>query len=65
MNLSPAQVEIMDDLISGLSQREIARTRGVIHQTIAAHVDKVKSKLGALTTVEAAVIYDRRKHGTR
>ena len=57
MKLTPHQVEVMDDIVAGLTSREIAEKRGVVHQTIAAHLDRIKDKLGATTTAQAAVIY--------
>ena len=59
MKLTPHQVDVMDDIVSGLTSREIAEKRGVVHQTVSACLDRVKDKLGARTTAQAAVIYSR------
>ena len=59
MSLTLYETRIMDDIINGLSQREIAAKQGRAHQTIASHIEHVKDKLGARTTAQAAVIYSR------
>ena len=57
MKLTQHQIEVMDDIVAGLTSREIAEKRGVVHQTVSAHLDKIKDRLGATTTAQAAVIY--------
>ena len=57
MNLTTYETRIMDDIVAGLSQREIAAKQGKAHQTIASHIEHVRDKLGATTTAQAAVIY--------
>ncbi len=59
LDLTPAEREVMDYLVAGMRQVEIAKKRGVVKTTINTHVEHVRDKLGARTTVEAAVLYSK------
>lgn len=65
MKLTKHQNEVMDDIVAGMTSKEIAKKRGVVHQTISCHIDRVKDRLGATTTAQAAVIYEKNRRGFR
>ena len=58
-SLTTYETRIMDDIVAGMTQREIAEKQNRAHQTIESHISHVKDKLGARTTAQAAVIYAR------
>ena len=59
MSLSPKEKIVMDALVAGKSQKEIAHDRGVSKQTVGIHAQSAMIKLGARTVVQAAVIWSR------
>lgn len=59
--LTPRQTQIMELLIAGKTQDEAAKLLGVARSTIASHLERVRDRLTAMTTVEAVAIYLKQK----
>lgn len=57
--LSGAEVACLRALASGLSQAEAAKDLIMSHKTVQTHVHRAKEKVGASTTVQAVVFFDR------
>ncbi len=53
--LSPREMEILELVIQGMSNREIAYTLGISHQTVKNHMTSILSKLGVTDRTQAAV----------
>ena len=53
--LSPREMEILELVIQGMSNREIAYDRGISHQTVKNHMTSILSKLGVADRTQAAV----------
>ena len=60
-SLTPRQTQIMELLIAGKTQDEAAKLLGVARSTIASHLERVRDRLTAMTTVEAVAIYLKQK----
>lgn len=59
--LAPQQTRIADLLAEGYGQKEIAERLGIDTSTVATQLLRIKSKLGARSTIHAAVIWARSK----
>lgn len=57
--LTPRELEVLDLVADGLSNKEIARRLGISEHTVKFHVNTIMSKLGARSRTEAAVIAAR------
>ena len=53
--LSPREMEILELVIQGMSNREIAYELGISHQTVKNHMTSILSKLGVTDRTQAAV----------
>jgi DNA-binding NarL/FixJ family response regulator len=53
--LSPREMEILELVIQGMSNREIAYSLGISHQTVKNHMTSILSKLGVADRTQAAV----------
>jgi DNA-binding NarL/FixJ family response regulator len=53
--LSPREMEILELVIQGMSNREIAYNLGISHQTVKNHMTSILSKLGVSDRTQAAV----------
>ena len=53
--LSPREMEILELVIQGMSNREIAYDLGISHQTVKNHMTSILSKLGVADRTQAAV----------
>ena len=53
--LSPREMEILELVIQGMSNREIAYQLGISHQTVKNHMTSILSKLGVADRTQAAV----------
>jgi DNA-binding NarL/FixJ family response regulator len=53
--LSPRETEILELVIQGMSNREIAYNLGISHQTVKNHMTSILSKLGVADRTQAAV----------
>ncbi len=53
--LSPREMEILELVIQGMSNREIAYNLGISHQTVKNHMTSILSKLGVADRTQAAV----------
>jgi DNA-binding NarL/FixJ family response regulator len=53
--LSPRETEILELVIQGMSNREIAYKLGISHQTVKNHMTSILSKLGVADRTQAAV----------
>jgi DNA-binding NarL/FixJ family response regulator len=53
--LSPREMEILELVIEGMSNREIAYTLGISHQTVKNHMTSILGKLGVEDRTQAAV----------
>jgi two-component system response regulator DegU len=53
--LSPREMEILELVIQGMSNREIAYHLGISHQTVKNHMTSILSKLGVADRTQAAV----------
>lgn len=53
--LSPRETEILELVIQGMSNREIAYQLGISHQTVKNHMTSILSKLGVADRTQAAV----------
>lgn len=63
--LSPAQARIMAALVAGKSIEEIATEMGVTPSTVCTQISRVREKLGAHTTAQAAALFERRRRLSR
>lgn len=54
--LSNREKEVLECLLQGLSNKEIAKILNVTHHTIKAHVGVIIHKLGAKNRLDAAMI---------
>jgi DNA-binding NarL/FixJ family response regulator len=53
--LSPREMEILELVIQGMSNREIAHNLGISHQTVKNHMTSILGKLGVEDRTQAAV----------
>jgi DNA-binding NarL/FixJ family response regulator len=53
--LTPREMEILELVVQGMSNREIAYNLGISHQTVKNHMTAILRKLGATGRTEAAV----------
>jgi DNA-binding CsgD family transcriptional regulator len=60
-NLSPAEMDVVERVLEGRSNAEIARARGTALRTVANQVANVFRKVGARSRVELAIAL-RREH---
>ena len=60
-DLTPRQKEILDSMIRGLSNKDIAKQLGISDRSVDEHVEALLSKIGASNRTEAVVIA-LRKH---
>jgi DNA-binding NarL/FixJ family response regulator len=58
--LTPREMEILELVVQGMSNRRIAYTLGISHQTVKNHMTAILRKLGATGRTEAAVSALRR-----
>jgi len=58
--LSPREMEILQHITNGLSNKEIARQLGISHQTVKNHITAILHKLGVKDRTQAAVYTLRR-----
>jgi DNA-binding CsgD family transcriptional regulator len=58
--LSPRETEVMESISRGLRNPDIARSLKVSEKTIKNHVNKIFTKLGARSRVEAVLIWQDR-----
>jgi len=58
--LSPREMEILQHITYGLSNKEIARKLGISHQTVKNHITAILHKLGVADRTQAAVYTLRR-----
>lgn len=59
--LTPRELEVLDQIADGRTNKEIARLLGVSPGTVKAHVERVIAKLGVTDRTQAAVIATRFK----
>lgn len=59
VRLTPRQKEILQGLVEGLSNKEIARDLDIIEGTVKAHIRSLMSKLGVRNRTQLAVIATR------
>lgn len=62
--LSPREALTMEALIEGRSIVDVAKQCGVTRETAKTYVTRATKKIGASSTLQAAVFYDRAKRGT-
>ena len=55
-SLSPRELDILRGITRGASNKEIARTHGIVETTVKIHVQHILRKLGVSSRVHAAVI---------
>src|SRR5512136_1823682 len=53
--LSPREMEILQHITNGMSNKEIARQLGISHQTVKNHITAILHKLGVKDRTQAAV----------
>jgi two-component system response regulator DegU len=58
--LSPREMEILQFITHGMSNKEIARRLGISHQTVKNHITAILHKLGVKDRTQAAVYTLRR-----
>jgi DNA-binding NarL/FixJ family response regulator len=58
--LSPREMEILEWVVRGMSNKEIAYHLGISHQTVKNHITSILSKLGVSDRTQAAVYALRR-----
>lgn len=58
--LTPREVEVLEQLAQGLTNKQIARTLGISEHTVKYHISAVYAKLGAMNRAEAVRIGARR-----
>jgi two-component system, NarL family, nitrate/nitrite response regulator NarL len=63
--LTPRERQVLDLVVAGLSNKEIARQCDVSEQTIKHHLTRMFDKLGASTRLELAMVATRRGFDTR
>jgi len=59
VRLTPTQLKIMKFLSTGYQPCEIAREMGKAESTIATHLKRVRVRLGARSTIHAAILWAR------
>lgn len=62
-DLSPREREVMDLLVRGLHNRQIAEQLGISHRTVEVHKARVLDKLGVRNVVELVRLVDRGARG--
>lgn len=60
-NLSHRECQVLDVLIEGYSDLEIAQRLGICKSTVSAHVRNILSKLPVKNRTQAAILWDRRR----
>ena len=58
-SLTPREIEIIELIAEGLSNREIATTLGIKDRTVDFHVSNILPKLGVKSRLEALLIYTK------
>lgn len=58
--LTPREVEVLEQLAQGLTNKQIARTLGISEHTVKYHISAIYAKLGAMNRAEAVRIGARR-----
>lgn len=61
MKLSPREALTMEALIEGRSMADVARQMGVSRSTVQEYAERAAEKIGADSTLQAAVVYDRER----
>ena len=61
-SLSPRELEVLDLLSKGLSNKQIARALYVTPHTVKAHMTRILYKLGVSSRTEAAVMWATKEH---
>jgi LuxR family maltose regulon positive regulatory protein len=56
-HLSPREVDVLDQLAKGLSNKQIARALVITPHTVKAHMTRILYKLNVSSRTEAAVIW--------
>lgn len=62
--LSSMQCAVMKGIVNDKNSTAIGAEMGVSHKTIEAHLARAKEKMGATSTVQAALIWDRYTRGS-
>jgi DNA-binding NarL/FixJ family response regulator len=57
--LSWMQCEVMKLLVAGLEHKEIGREMNISDKTVSSHVERLKQKMEAGSTLQAALMWDR------
>jgi DNA-binding CsgD family transcriptional regulator len=60
-NLSPREVEVLRELVSGARNNDIARTLGISERTVKSHLGSIYQKLGVETRGAAVAAAVQRK----
>lgn len=55
--LTPKQIAVLEELVAGRSNKEIAAQLGISDETVASHMKEILSRLGARNRTEAVVRY--------
>lgn len=58
--LTPREVEVLEQLAQGLTNKQIARTLGISEHTVKYHISAIYAKLGVMNRAEAVRIGARR-----
>ncbi|MCY4120807.1 MAG: LuxR C-terminal-related transcriptional regulator [Acidobacteria bacterium] len=59
--LTPTETQVMQAVADGRAPKEIAANRGVMYETVISVLQRVRERLGAETTVAAAVVCVRNR----
>lgn len=59
--LAPTETKVADLLVEGYGPQAIGQRLGVATSTASTHIGRIRSKLGARSTIHAAVIWARTK----
>jgi len=54
LELTPRETQIMEQFLSGLRDKEVARALFISPETVKTHITRIKMKLGARTRMAAA-----------
>jgi len=63
--LSPREIEVLELIAEGLSNRDVAARLSISDKTVISHLNRVFEKLGVENRLQAAILYNNLSRGSR